>query len=523
MANNKDYWKERFTILEAAQLNKGVEYYEDIERQYKLAMASVEKDITAWYSRIADNNGITYHGAKKLLNKNELKEFRWTVEEYLKYGEENALSSKWIKELENASAKFHITRLESIKLQTQQQIEVLYGNQQDGLDKLIRGIYVDGYYNAAFAIQQGLGVGWSLMAVDEDKISKIISKPWTVDGKTFSDRIWNNKSALVDTVHTQITQMAIRGDAPDKAIKAIAKQFGVKKSQAGNLVMTETAFFSSAANRDCFNNLDVEKFEVVSTLDNCTCEKCGALDGIPILMKDFESGVTASPFHPKCRCTECPYFDDEFTAGDTRAARDPITGKSISVPGSMKFPEWKEKYITNDPTAILEQKKLRNLSDDETQYKKYKDVLGETMQYGFAGFQNLKYNNINGWNDLSGKYTDQKIRNKLKSDTVNKTIDVGKQGKHIIGHNNYIDGRSYLTVTAEEAQSLVNTYAGTGLIEKDRLGRFTNKELIVSDNTVGVNINNETGIITDTDRFYIHYGKNGTHIVPTLKGLNKID
>ncbi|MGO0916540.1 hypothetical protein ACTPEM_26370, partial [Clostridioides difficile] len=42
---------------------------------------------------------------------------------------------------ENASARVHITRLEALKLQIQQQVEVLYGNELDGIDKLMRDIY----------------------------------------------------------------------------------------------------------------------------------------------------------------------------------------------------------------------------------------------------------------------------------------------------------------------------------------------------------------------------------------------
>ena len=47
-------------------------------------------------------------------------------------------------------------------------------------------------------------------------------------------------------------------------------------------------------------------------------------------------------------------------------------------------------------------------------------------------------------------------------DNVNKTINQGKQDKHIIGSNNYIDGKSYLTISKKKAQELINQYAGKG-------------------------------------------------------------
>ncbi|MCO8743996.1 phage head morphogenesis protein, partial [Clostridioides difficile] len=133
---HKDYWRKRFEQLEEAQNNKSVKYYLELEKQYKLAINSIEKDILAWYNRFAKNEGISLLEAKKLLNTRELEEFKWSVEEYIKYGKENAINQKWMKELENASARVHITRLEALKLQIQQQVEVLYGNELDGIDKL---------------------------------------------------------------------------------------------------------------------------------------------------------------------------------------------------------------------------------------------------------------------------------------------------------------------------------------------------------------------------------------------------
>ncbi|HDF2473476.1 TPA: phage head morphogenesis protein, partial [Clostridioides difficile] len=124
--------------------NKSIKYYLELEKQYKLAMSNIEKDILIWYNRFTENEGISLLEAKKLLNTRELEEFKWSVEEYIKYGKENAINQKWMKELENASARVHITRLEALKLQIQQQVEVLYGNELDGIDKLMRDIYTSG-------------------------------------------------------------------------------------------------------------------------------------------------------------------------------------------------------------------------------------------------------------------------------------------------------------------------------------------------------------------------------------------
>ncbi len=340
MKNNK-YWQKRIVMLEEAQLKKGHDFYNDLEKQYRIAIANVQRQIESWYQRFADNNEISLVEAKKLLSTKELAEFKWDVETYIKYGRENALNQQWMKELENASARFHISRLEALKLQIQQQIEVLYGNQLDGLDKLARNIYSEGYYHTAYEIQKGFNIGWDLQPINEQQLSAVISKPWTADGQTFKDRCWTNKQQLINSVHTQLTQCIIRGDSPDNAIKTIAEQFNVSKNRAGRLVMTESAFFASQAQKDAFNALDVERFEIVATLDNRTSEICQELDGKIFDMKDYEIGVTAPPFHPWCRTVTVPYFEDDY---GERAARG-ADGKTYYVPSNMKYADWKKTFV----------------------------------------------------------------------------------------------------------------------------------------------------------------------------------
>ncbi len=338
---NREYWKRRMELLEKAQLRKGETYLRNLDKQYKITSAHIERELVYWYERFAINNEISMTDARKLLTTNELKEFRWSVEEYIKYGRENALNPQWMKELENASARVHISRLQSLKLQMQQQVEVLYGGQVDSLDKILRNIYSDGYYHTAYEIQKGFNIGWDLHSLNQNQLDKILSKPWSVDKKTFSDRLWGNKEQLLGTLQTKLTQAVIRGEEPKKAIDALVDQFGVDRRKAGRLVMTESAAFASIAQKDCFNALDVERFEIVATLDSHTSDLCQDLDGEVFDMKDYEVGVTAPPFHPWCRTVTAPWFEDNY---GERAARDE-DGQTYYVPADMKYHEWKKKFI----------------------------------------------------------------------------------------------------------------------------------------------------------------------------------
>lgn len=342
--NNAEYWKLRFEQLEQAQNQKGVKAYADIERQYKEAQKQLEGQIARWYQRFATNNGISLAEARQYLKGADLKEFKWDVQEYIKYGQDNALNSGWMKELENASAKYHISKLEALKVQTQHSLEVMYAKQFGTMHGALSDAFESGYYHTAYELQHGFNVGWDIAGLDQAQIEKVLAKPWAADGYNFSERIWGNKNKLVSEVHNELSRNIMLGADPQKTIDSLAKKMNTSKNNAGRLVMTEEAYFSSAAQKDCFESLGVEQYEIVATLDSHTSDICRSLDGKHFPMKDYQPGVTAPPFHVYCRSTTVPYFDEQFDIGE-RAARDEATGKTYYIPDDMNYQEWKETFV----------------------------------------------------------------------------------------------------------------------------------------------------------------------------------
>ena len=342
---NSDYWKLRFEQLEAAQNGQGAAAVAEIEWQYKEAQKQIEGQIARWYQRFADNNGISLAEARQYLKGAALKEFKWDVQDYIKYGQDNALMGGWMKELENASAKYHISKLEALKIQTQQSLEVMFSKQLGTVTGAMGDLFESGYYHTAYELQKGFNIGWDIAGLDQSQIEKVLSKPWAVDGKNFSERIWGNKQKLISEVHGELTQNIMLGADPQKAIDSLAKKMKTSRYNAGRLIMTEEAYFSSAAQKDCFEELGVEQFEIVATLDSHTSDICRSLDGKHFPMKDYQPGVTAPPFHVFCRSTTVPYFDEDFGDIGERAARDEETGKTYYIPDDMNYQDWKETFV----------------------------------------------------------------------------------------------------------------------------------------------------------------------------------
>ena len=157
---NDEYWKIRFVTVIRSTVKQEDEFLERIKDMYMEAISNIEKDITKWYMRLKINNDVSLRAAKMLLKNNELEEFKWTLKQYIKRAKENGITNDWTKQLENASAKFHISRLEAIKLQIQEHLEYLYGNYLDGMYEAMQDTYKDTYYKTAYELQTGFNMGF---------------------------------------------------------------------------------------------------------------------------------------------------------------------------------------------------------------------------------------------------------------------------------------------------------------------------------------------------------------------------
>ena len=77
---------------------------------------------------------------------------------------------------------------------------------------------------------------------------------------------------------------------------------------------------------------------------------------------------------------------------------------------------------------------------------------------------------------------------------------------------------SYLTITKEECQELVDRYTGTGQFKYNPKSNKM-QEIISQNKPIGTYIDPRTGeVVENVTDFRIHYSKTGSHIVPTIKG-----
>ena len=114
--------------------------------------------------------------------------------------------------------------------------------------------------------------------------------------------------------------------------------------------------------------------------------------------------------------------------------------------------------------------------------------------------------------------TKEQMREQIRSDAVNKELNITHQNKHFRNSNGYIEGRSYFFEDVNP-ETLIQQYHGTGDPKLTKAGRWSNKEFVDLDKDIGIDINPVTGVETVTNRFSIHYSKRGAHIVPASRRL----
>ncbi len=87
-----------------------------------------------------------------------------------------------------------------------------------------------------------------------------------------------------------------------------------------------------------------EKYQVMCAYDKETCDECAQMDMKIYSVKDAKISINYPPFHKECRCTTVPHYDDSDFFGHTKTARD-ANGKSINIPASMNYLEYKKQYL----------------------------------------------------------------------------------------------------------------------------------------------------------------------------------
>lgn len=356
-----NYWEKRFERLKRQQMGKAETVTAAMRREYTKALTALRKEVLDWYYRYAEENEMSLADAKRELDARELKAFRLTLKEYIKLAKKKDLPQKYIKMLDKASIRARLDRSQELYIKTSRYVEELAKSQNLSMNRLLANVYEDSVYKTAYEAQKLKGEFSTFKGVAKQDIETAVSKPWASDGKDFSQRIWENKTQLMNTLQTEMARSFMIGEGVAPLINRIQKRFNVSFSNARRLVETETAYVQEKAMLDTYDALDVEQYQILAVLDLKTSDICRHLDKKVFDRKDAKPGITMPPFHCYCRSTTIPYIEGiTDNAKSTRAARDPVTGKTVFVEGDLNYEEWYNKYVKNTDIGALTGLKTSN-------------------------------------------------------------------------------------------------------------------------------------------------------------------
>lgn len=281
-----DYWEKRQTEL-MKRLEKGTENtIKSLIESYEKATKSINKEISRIYKNYSKSDVLDKKVLNQLLNKKETDIYRrnllTTINNHIKNKD---IKQKMLLKYNSSAYSFRISRYE----QLQESIDLELKKLADLEQEITKIRYVDtikeGYYHNIYNVQKATGLDFNFSQIDNKTINLLLNEKWT-DNANFSQRIWKNSEKLGNYLKTQLTADTMSGKTIQKIASELSGFMNVGLYNATTLVRTEVNHFANEAEMLSYEELDIEKYRFIATLDNVTCKHCAELDNKVFNLKD---------------------------------------------------------------------------------------------------------------------------------------------------------------------------------------------------------------------------------------------
>ena len=300
--SNKSYWLKRSEELDKVAKMTEKEVMKKLSALYRDAFRSIEKEVNDFMMKYAVDHKLDYATVTQMLTPIDLAEYNEKIQEL--HAMYRDTKSEYIKiEIERLKARSKITRLRALQDAINVELCKVTHEYQMTLEDTLIGLFSDQYTKACELM------GVMAPGIPREAIKKIIEYPYA--GKMFSDRIWDNKDALVKYIQQDLTVGIIRGDSIQKMARQLKKDLKVLYYQAERLVRTETNYAMNQAHLKGYKDSGVvEKYEFLAAHDKRTSKLCRDLDGETFELSKAVVGENYPPMHPNCRSTVVPVLED---------------------------------------------------------------------------------------------------------------------------------------------------------------------------------------------------------------------
>lgn len=392
------YWK-LVALLREIQIQRKATYtINQLRRMYNDAIKELDKEITKAFRTFQYGEDITEAEAEELINAESQRRISRELQAELERTDDPSIKAELTRRIHATAYGARISRLEAVKQNVFIYFTKLAIDEIAKTKTLYNTVVEESYYRTIHDFGYGVNMGVNFSLLPSKAIDEIVSAKW--HGASFSSRVWSNTKQTAEQAQEIITRGLLSRKSYNQMANELAEVTQNSKYNATRLVRTQCNHYLNAGEFKAYEELGVEQYLYLATLDYKTCRRCQPLDGRIFNTKDKREGVNAPTIHPHCRCTTT--VPVEFAR---RWARDPITGKGVKIP-NMTYSEWVESMSEEQKAAFDKNVKMyKNRSSDKKQYERYKERLGEeNVPETLELFQEKKYNGSGDHKALERSY-----------------------------------------------------------------------------------------------------------------------
>ena len=183
--------------------------------------------------------------------------------------------------------------------QMRRELQKLGDKQMIALSKAFEENFFEIYYSIGIPGLEAFNT------IDSEMVQQLINHVWVADGKSWSQRIWENTELLASTLNDELVNCVVAGKKTTDLKNMLQDRFNVSYGRADALVRTELAHIQTQAAQKRYEDYGITEMEVWADEDERRCEVCGKLH-----KKRYPIGaVPPIPAHPHCRCCIVPVVD----------------------------------------------------------------------------------------------------------------------------------------------------------------------------------------------------------------------
>lgn len=183
--------------------------------------------------------------------------------------------------------------------QLRQELQKLGDKQISAMGKIFELNFFDIYYSIALEGHTAFNT------ISKESVIQMISAIWVADGKSWSQRIWEDTDRLAAVLNDQLIHCVATGKKTSELKTILQNEFNVGYNRADAIVRTELSHIQNTAAQKRYEDYGIQEVMVWADKDERRCEVCGQLHEKKYLI----SSQMPVPAHPRCRCSIIPVVD----------------------------------------------------------------------------------------------------------------------------------------------------------------------------------------------------------------------